>query len=73
MSASPRDLREMLDGYDAVVLTGGAEAPRDLPIPGRDLAGMHFAMAFLVQQNRRVGGEPSSGDGRSSPPANMSS
>jgi glutamate synthase (NADPH/NADH) small chain len=41
-----------------VALTGGAEAPRDLPIPGRDLDGIHFAMDFLPQQNRRVSGEP---------------
>ena len=44
--------------YDAVVLTGGAEKPRDLPIPGRELAGVHFAMEFLPQQNRRVSNEP---------------
>ena len=40
------------------MLAGGAESPRDLPVPGRDLAGVHFAMDFLPQQNRRVGGEP---------------
>ena len=40
--------------YDAVALTGGAEAPRDLPVPGRDLAGIHYAMEFLPQQNRVV-------------------
>ena len=39
-------------------LAGGAEEPRDLPVPGRDLAGVHFAMDFLPQQNRRVAGEP---------------
>ncbi len=44
--------------YDAVILAGGAEKPRDLPIPGRELAGIHFAMDFLPQQNRRVGKEP---------------
>ena len=44
--------------YDAVVLTGGAEKPRDLPVPGRELKGIHFAMEFLPQQNRRVSGEP---------------
>ena len=49
---------ELVAAYDAVVLAGGAEAPRDLPIPGRDLAGVHFAMEFLPQQNRRVSGEP---------------
>jgi glutamate synthase (NADPH/NADH) small chain len=50
--------RELTDKYDAVILAGGAEKPRDLPIPGRDLAGIHFAMDFLPQQNRRVSGEP---------------
>ena len=44
--------------YDAVLLAGGAEKPRDLPIPGRDLKGVEFAMDFLPQQNRRVAGEP---------------
>ncbi len=44
--------------HDAVVLSGGAEKARDLPIPGRDLKGIHFAMDFLPQQNRRVGNEP---------------
>lgn len=55
------DPREVLGAYDALALTGGAEAPRDLPIPGRDLAGIHFAMDFLPQQNRRVGEEPITG------------
>jgi glutamate synthase (NADPH/NADH) small chain len=49
---------ELLARHDAVVLAGGAEYPRDLPIPGRDLRGVHFAMDFLPQQNRRVSGEP---------------
>jgi glutamate synthase (NADPH) small chain len=49
---------DLLKGYDAVVLAGGAEKSRDLPIPGRDLGGIHFAMDFLPQQNRRVSGEP---------------
>ena len=48
----------MVAEYDAIVLAGGAEKPRDLSIPGRDLAGIHFAMDFLPQQNRRVSGEP---------------
>ncbi|MBN8980051.1 MAG: glutamate synthase subunit beta, partial [Rhizobiales bacterium] len=52
------DPQEILKTYDAVALTGGAEAPRDLPIPGRDLDGIHYAMDFLPQQNRRVGNEP---------------
>jgi glutamate synthase (NADPH) small chain len=55
------DPRAMLSDYDAIALTGGAEAPRDLPIPGRDLQGVHFAMDFLPQQNRRVSGEPQDG------------
>ena len=49
---------KLLAEYDAVALTGGAEAPRNLAIPGRDLDGIHFAMDFLVQQNRRLSGEP---------------
>ena len=49
---------KLLAEFDAVVLAGGAEKPRDLPIPGRELAGIHFAMDFLPQQNRRVGKEP---------------
>jgi len=48
----------VLADYDAVVLSGGAEAPRDLPIPGRELDGIHFAMDFLTQQNKRVAGDP---------------
>jgi glutamate synthase (NADPH/NADH) small chain len=44
--------------YDAVLLAGGAEQPRDLEIPGRDLHGVEFAMNFLPQQNRRVSDEP---------------
>jgi glutamate synthase (NADPH) small chain len=55
------DPNELLDQYDALALTGGAEAPRDLPIPGRDLGGIHFAMDFLPQQNRRVSNEPLDG------------
>ncbi len=49
---------DLLDRYDALVLAGGAEKARDLPIPGRELKGVHFAMDFLPQQNRRVSGEP---------------
>jgi glutamate synthase (NADPH/NADH) small chain len=61
-SGSPgADPRQMLNEYDALALTGGAEAPRDLPIPGRDLDGIHFAMDFLPQQNRRVSEEPLDG------------
>jgi glutamate synthase (NADPH/NADH) small chain len=50
-------VKSLLEGYDAVALTGGAEWPRDLPVPGRELAGIHFAMDFLVPQNRRVAGD----------------
>jgi glutamate synthase (NADPH/NADH) small chain len=52
------DPRELLKQYDVLALAGGAEAPRDLLIPGRDLDGIHFAMDFLPQQNRRVSNEP---------------
>jgi glutamate synthase (NADPH/NADH) small chain len=52
------DIKELTGRHDAVVLSGGAEKPRDLPIPGRDLDGIHFAMEFLPQQNRRVSDEP---------------
>jgi glutamate synthase (NADPH/NADH) small chain len=44
--------------FDAVLLAGGSEKPRELPIEGRDLAGIELAMNFLPQQNRRVSGEP---------------
>jgi glutamate synthase (NADPH/NADH) small chain len=48
---------KLLEDHDALVLTGGAEKPRDLPVPGRELKGVHFAMDFLPQQNRRLSGE----------------
>jgi len=47
----------LLAEFDAVVLSGGAEVPRDLPIPGRDLDGVHYAMEFLPLQNKRVAGD----------------
>jgi glutamate synthase (NADPH/NADH) small chain len=50
-------VEQLLKDYDAVALTGGAEKARDLPIPGRELSGIHFAMDFLPQQNRRNSGE----------------
>jgi glutamate synthase (NADPH/NADH) small chain len=53
-----RPVEELVASHDAVLLAGGAEKARDLPIPGRDLDGIHFAMDFLPQQNRRVSGEP---------------
>jgi len=49
--------RKLERSYDAVLLAGGAEKPRDLPVEGRDLEGVHFAMDFLPQQNRRVAAE----------------
>jgi glutamate synthase (NADPH/NADH) small chain len=52
------DIAKLVKEHDAVILSGGAEKPRDLPIPGRELKGIHFAMDFLPQQNRRVGNEP---------------
>ena len=51
-------VEKLLKEHDAVVITGGAEKSRDLPIPGRALKGIHFAMEFLPQQNRRVSNEP---------------
>jgi glutamate synthase (NADPH/NADH) small chain len=51
-------IEKLLAEHDAVALAGGAEQPRDLPIPGRKLDGIHFAMDYLPQQNRRVSGEP---------------
>jgi len=50
--------RFLRDRFEAIVLAGGAGVPRDLPVPGRELDGIHFAMDFLAQQNRIVGGEP---------------
>jgi glutamate synthase (NADPH/NADH) small chain len=48
---------KMMAEFDAVTLSGGAEQPRDLPVPGRDLDGVHFAMEFLPLQNKRVAGD----------------
>jgi glutamate synthase (NADPH/NADH) small chain len=49
--------QSLVDEHDAVLLSGGAEKARDIPIEGRELSGIHFAMDFLPQQNRRVSGE----------------
>jgi glutamate synthase (NADPH/NADH) small chain len=51
------DPARLLEDFDAVVLAGGSEQSRDLPVPGRDLKGVHFAMEFLPQQNRIVAGD----------------
>ena len=48
---------ELFDEFDAVLLAVGAEQPRDLPVEGRDLEGVHFAMDFLTQQNKKVSGK----------------
>ena len=49
--------KHLKDEFDAIVMCGGASAPRDLPIPGRKLNGVHYAMDFLPQQNKRVAGD----------------
>jgi len=54
---------ELLAGYDAVVLTGGAERPRDLEVPGRELNGVHYAMDFLTPNNKKVAGDAVDGLG----------
>jgi glutamate synthase (NADPH/NADH) small chain len=54
ITISAEDLR---NEFDAILLAGGAEAPRDLRVPGRDLKGIHFAMEFLPQQNKRIAGD----------------
>jgi glutamate synthase (NADPH/NADH) small chain len=50
-------VRELRQSFDAICLAGGSRKPRDLPAPGRELDGIHFAMDFLEQQNRRVAGD----------------
>ena len=54
-------VEDLLKEFDALLLSGGSEKPRDLPVPGRDLKGIHFAMEFLPQQNRRVAGDKLNG------------
>jgi glutamate synthase (NADPH) small chain len=50
-------VEDLRASFDALLLTGGAEAPRDLPVPGRELNGIHFAMEYLPQQNKRCLGD----------------
>jgi glutamate synthase (NADPH/NADH) small chain len=50
-------VQQLRDEFDAIVLCGGSTVPRDLSIPGRELAGVEFAMDFLTQQNKRVSGK----------------
>jgi glutamate synthase (NADPH/NADH) small chain len=58
------EIPTLAEKFDAVAMTGGAEAPRDLEVPGRDLGGIHFAMDFLPQQNKRNAGD---GEERAAP------
>jgi glutamate synthase (NADPH) small chain len=51
------EIPTLAEKFDAVAMTGGAEAPRDLEVPGRELDGIHFAMDFLPQQNKRCAGD----------------
>lgn len=51
------DPAKIVQDFDAVVISGGAEQPRDLPIPGRELSGVHFALEFLIPQNKEVAGD----------------
>jgi len=55
-------IEELVNHFDAVVLAGGSEHPRDMPVPGRELEGVHFAMPYLTQQNRRIAGEDLPGE-----------
>jgi glutamate synthase (NADPH/NADH) small chain len=57
-----RTLADLQQKHDAVLLSGGSEHPRDVDAEGVHLAGVHFAMPFLVQQNRRLGGEDTSNE-----------
>ena len=50
-------IAKLMAEFDAIALTGGAESPRDLQIPGRELLGIHYAMDFLTQQNKRIAGD----------------
>src|SRR5262244_2035109 len=58
------EIPTLVEKFDAVAMTGGAEAPRDLEVPGRELDGIHFAMDFLPQQNKRCAGD---GEERAAP------
>lgn len=56
------NINDLLREYNAIVLAGGSTVPRDLPIPGRELNGVHYAMDFLKQNNKRVAGLPATAD-----------
>ncbi|MCS6765682.1 MAG: glutamate synthase subunit beta [Candidatus Protistobacter heckmanni] len=51
------DVKALMKEFDAVLLTGGSEVPRDLPVPGRELDGVHYALEFLIPQNKEVAGD----------------
>src|SRR5258705_8221295 len=53
-------VKSLMESYDAIVMSCGAEAPRDLEVTGRELTGIHFAMDYLIQQNKRVAGDDES-------------
>ena len=59
---------ELREQFDAIVLCTGSTVPRDLPVPGRELDGVHFAMEYLEQRNRFVAGDDRAGRRRSAPP-----
>jgi glutamate synthase (NADPH/NADH) small chain len=63
------EIPALVEKFDAVAMTGGAEAPRDLEVPGRELDGIHFAMDFLPQQNKRCAGDS---EGRAAPHGTIS-
>ncbi|MEQ8243838.1 glutamate synthase subunit beta [Fulvivirga sp.] len=55
------DIKTLEDGFDAIVICTGSTVPRDLPIPGREFKGIHFAMEFLTEQNKQVANETPEG------------
>ncbi len=66
-------VEDLTAGHDAVILAGGAKRRAICPCPAATFSGVHFAMDFLPEQNRRVSGEPLGPMRRFSPPASMSS
>jgi len=62
-------VKSLMETYDAIVLSGGAEHPRDLEVLGRELSGIHYAMDYLTQQNKRVAGDD---EGRAAPRGTIS-
>src|SRR5262249_31588968 len=61
--------KALMETNDAIVLAAGAEQPRDLEVPGRELTGIHYAMDYLTQQNKRVAGDD---EGRAAPRGTIS-